>query len=188
MRFGEPIVTTTHGGYTLALANNPAYYADVVDGEPGAVWSGAGQDAWFDWVARSTAGLTSTQADRLLQAEGWRMLRERPGTFARASIARLGRFWGVAPSSAVYSRLERWATAAWTIPIWIALIAGLMRRGLWHWPALGAPLLLLGLTGVHTVYWTDMRMRVPIVPAIALIAAGACGPRARESVSAEHPE
>ena len=25
--FGEPVWTTTHGGYTLALANNPVYYA-----------------------------------------------------------------------------------------------------------------------------------------------------------------
>jgi hypothetical protein len=172
IRLGEPIVTTTHGGYTLALANNPAYYADVVDGAPGAVWSGPNQAAWFEWVARSTAGLTPAQADRVLQAEGWRMLRERPGTFLRASIARLGRFWGIAPSSAIYSRAERWATAAWTIPLWIALVSGLLRRGLWRWPAIGAPLMLAGLTAVHAVYWTDMRMRVPIVPAIALIAAG----------------
>ncbi len=34
---GEPVWTTTHGGYTLALANNPVYYAEVLDGPPGAV-------------------------------------------------------------------------------------------------------------------------------------------------------
>ena len=33
--FGEPIATTTHGGYTLALANNPVYYRDVLNGAPG---------------------------------------------------------------------------------------------------------------------------------------------------------
>ncbi len=186
LRFGLPIVTTTHGGYTLALANNPAYYADVLDGSPGAVWSGPSQAAWFDWVARSTAGLTPTQADRMLQAEGWRMLRERPGTFFRAALARLGRFWGIAPSSAVYSRAERWATAAWTIPLWIALASGLLRRGLWRWPAIGAPLMLAGLTAVHAVYWTDMRMRVPVVPAIALIAAGARFSSAKRSVHWEN--
>ena len=26
--FGEPVWTTTHGGYTLALANNPVYYRE----------------------------------------------------------------------------------------------------------------------------------------------------------------
>ena len=44
--FGEPVWTTTHGGYTLALANNPTYYAEVLDGPPGAVWSGPNQRRW----------------------------------------------------------------------------------------------------------------------------------------------
>jgi 4-amino-4-deoxy-L-arabinose transferase-like glycosyltransferase len=176
IRFGQPIWTTTHGGYTLALANNPEYYADVVDGPPGAVWSGPNQDAWFDRVARATAGMTPTEADRYFQREGLRMLRERPTTFLRASIARLGRFWGVAPSALVYGRGLRLATAAWTVPLWIALACGLLRRDAWRWPAIVAPLLILGLTGVHTFYWTDMRMRVPVLPAIALIAAGASLP------------
>ena len=26
----EPIITTTHGGYTLALANNEVYYRDIL--------------------------------------------------------------------------------------------------------------------------------------------------------------
>ncbi len=30
VRFGRPIVTTTHGGYTLLLSNNPVYYSEVV--------------------------------------------------------------------------------------------------------------------------------------------------------------
>ena len=44
--FGEPVWTTTHGGYTLALANNPVYYRDVLNGPPGgsgpATTSGSG--------------------------------------------------------------------------------------------------------------------------------------------------
>jgi hypothetical protein len=179
IRLGEPVWTTTHGGYTLALANNPAYYADVVDGPPGAVWSGPNQQAWFEWVARSTADMTPIQADRFLRGEALRMLREQPGTFLRASVARLGRFWGVAPAGAVYSRGPRWATAVWTVPLWAAFACGLLRRDLWRWPRLAAPLTVLGLTAVHAVYWTDMRMRVPIVPAIGLVAAGATWPRAK---------
>ncbi len=41
---GEPIATTTHGGYTLALANNPVYYRQVLNGPPGRVWTG--DDQW----------------------------------------------------------------------------------------------------------------------------------------------
>lgn len=173
IRFGVPIWTTTHGGFTLALANNPAYYADVVDGPPGAVWSGPNQDAWKERVAQATAGMTAIQADRYFRGEGLRMLRERPATFLRASFARLGRFWGVAPSASVYGRGVLLATAAWTVPLWFALAIGLTRREAWRWPGLAAPLLMLGLTAVHTFYWTDMRMRVPIVPAIALVSAWA---------------
>jgi hypothetical protein len=179
VRFGEPIATTTHGGYTLALANNPMYYADVVDGPQGAVWSGPNQQAWFAWVERSTAGMTPAQADRFLRGEGWRMLRERPATFLRASLGRLGRFWGVAPAGAVYSPALRVVTAAWTVPLWIAVVLGALRRDAWRWPNVGAPLIVLGLTVVHTLYWTDMRMRVPVVPALALIAAAAATPRSK---------
>jgi len=32
---------------------------------------------------------------------------------------------------------------------------------------------LVALSGVHTLFWTDVRMRAPVVPAIALIAASA---------------
>src|SRR5262249_22274687 len=42
-----------------------------------------------------------------------------------------------------------------------------------------APMLVIGLTLVHAVFWTDLRMRAPIVPAIALIAAAAHLPRGR---------
>jgi hypothetical protein len=172
-RFGEPIWTTTHGGHTLALANNPEYYADVVDGPADSVWKGPNQLAWFERVYQETRGLTQVQADRYLRDEALRVARERPGTFLRASIARLGRFWGIAPSAAVYPLWLRLATAAWTLPLWLVLGVGLLRRELWSWPSIVAPLLLLALTAVHSVFWTDMRMRVPVVSAIALISAGA---------------
>lgn len=176
-RFGEPIWTTTHGGYTLALANNPAYYADVLDGPRDAVWSGPHQQAWFEWVERMTRHMSPPQADRYLRDEGLRMLREHPVKFLRASVARLGRFWGIAPSASVYPSRLRMATAAWTIPLWIALALGLSRRSTWCWPRMTAPLVILGLSAVHIVYWTDMRMRVPIIPAVGLVAATAAIPR-----------
>ncbi|MBV8316781.1 MAG: hypothetical protein JOZ53_17725, partial [Planctomycetaceae bacterium] len=96
-----------------------------------------------------------------------------------AALARLRRFWGVAPSDAVYPRKLRLATAAWTIPLWIALVLGLSRRASWRWPKVAAPALLLALSAVHSVFWTDLRMRAPLVPVIALIAAGCPAGRMR---------
>jgi Dolichyl-phosphate-mannose-protein mannosyltransferase len=171
--FGEPIWTTTHGGYTLALANNPVYYSDVLDGPPGTVWSGPNQSAWFEEVGRATAGMSEPEADRWLRSAALRTAMDRPGEFLRASIAREGRFWGLAPSGAVYPLWLRALTALWTGPLWAALLIGLARRSIWRWPEVTAPALLMSLSVVHLVYWTDLRMRAPLVPGIALIAAGA---------------
>jgi hypothetical protein len=163
--------TTTHGGYTLSLANNPVYYDEVVNGPPGAVWTGHNQWLWWDSVNRSTAGLSEVEADRALRTAALRVIAGRPGDFVRASWGRLGRFWGLSPAAAVYPRWLRIATALWTAPLWIALVLGLTARGLWSWPRIAAPAAVIALSLVHTIYWTDQRMRAPAVPAIALIAA-----------------
>ncbi|AGA27438.1 ArnT family glycosyltransferase [Singulisphaera acidiphila] len=172
--FGESVWTTTHGGWTLALANNPVYYAEVLDGPPGAVWSGANQKRWFDETVHEVEGLSQPRADRKIRTMALRFIRDHPRDFVRASVARLERFWGFAPAGAVYSRAIRGVTLLWTVPLWIALALGLTtRRDLWRWPGVAAPAVVLALTAVHSIYWTDMRMRAPIVPAIALIAVGA---------------
>jgi hypothetical protein len=174
--FGEPVWTTTHGGYTLALANNPIYYAEVLDGPAGAVWSGANQKRWFDAIGPTVAGLSEPAADRRLRGNTLALCRARPRDFARASAARLVRFWSTRPAGAVYPRHLRLAVALWTIPLWVALVAGLSRRALWCWPRIAAPAMLLGLSAVHAFFWTDMRMRAPLVPAIGLIVAASEGP------------
>src|SRR5262249_30878669 len=138
---------------------------------PGAVWEGANQRNWQLRMVARTRGLTEVGADRALRDEALRMLRERPGDFAAASLARLGRFWGVAPSPSVYGSAIRWAVVLWTVPLWLALAWSLARRGTWSWPIVVAPLILAALTAVHAFYWTDLRMRAPAVPAIALLAA-----------------
>jgi hypothetical protein len=171
--FGIPVWTTTHGGYTLALANNEVYYRDVLNGPPGAVWTGGEQWGWWDSVNRATEGMTEPEADAFLRNTVWKLAANQPGTFFHACVSRLARFWSPAPAIGVYSPAIRWATALWTLPLWIALALGLFRRQLWKWPQVAAPLCVIGLTLVHTLYWTDLRMRAPIVPAIALIAAGA---------------
>ncbi len=171
--FGEPICGTTHGGYTLALANNPTYYREVLGGPPGQVWTGALQWQWWDSVNRATAGMTEPQADRYLRDSVFRLARNRPAEFARSVVHRLKHFWGLFPSGSVYSRGVRWASLAWTLPLWVALALGLLRFDLWRWPRIVAPLFVAGFTVVHAFYWTDMRMRAPLVPAIAVIAASA---------------
>jgi 4-amino-4-deoxy-L-arabinose transferase-like glycosyltransferase len=173
LQFGEPIWTTTHGGYTLALANNPVYYRDVLNGPPGRVWSGHEQWVWADSITRETASMSEPEADRYLRNQVISLARRQPADFARATLARLGHFWSVAPAASVYPAPARIATLVWTLPLFVALVAGLFQPAVWSWPRIAAPLAILGLTIVHAFYWTDLRMRAPIVPAIAVIAASA---------------
>jgi 4-amino-4-deoxy-L-arabinose transferase-like glycosyltransferase len=173
VQFGEPIWTTTHGGYTLALANNPVYYREVLDGPPGRVWTGHDQWVWWDSVTQKTFGMSEPQADRYMRAEALHLARTEPAAFARATMARLAHFWAVAPAASVYPAPARWATLIWTIPLFFALTLGLLEPSVWTWPRVPVPLAILGLTIVHAFFWTDLRMRAPIVPAIALVAAGA---------------
>jgi 4-amino-4-deoxy-L-arabinose transferase-like glycosyltransferase len=170
---GEPVWSTTHGGYTLALGNNEVYYRDVLEGPPGRVWTGRDQWLWWDSVNKRTAGMTEPEADRFLRNSVVELAREQPRMFARACLSRLATFWSVIPAGDVYGRTTRIATAAWTIPLWSALVLGAFHRRFRRWPDVAVVMAIIGLSIVHTLYWTDMRMRAPIVPAIALVAASA---------------
>ena len=94
VQFGEPIWTTTHGGYTLALANNPVYYREVLDGPPGRVWTGHDQWIWWDSVNRKTSGMSEAQADRFLRDEALRLARAEPAAFRTRDDRAAGAFLG----------------------------------------------------------------------------------------------
>jgi hypothetical protein len=183
--FDEPVWMTTHGGYTLALANNPVYYREIVNGPPGKVWTGHDQLLWWRSVYAETRGMSEPQADRFLRQKVWDLAKDQPLDFRRATLMRLGHFWSMIPTASVYSTGARLAVTLWTIPFWFLLALGLLERELWHWPRIAAPLSIFGLTIVHLFFWTDLRMRAPIVPAIALVAAGANLPWIQKKRAAE---
>ena len=170
--FGEPVWTTTHGGYTFALANNPVYYDEVLFGPPGAVWTGPRQQAWMDSVGPLTAGMTEPEANRYLERQTWAFVQGQPRAFLASCVDRQWRFWAVAPSRQVYGLKVRLVTGLWTVPFWLAVLAGLCTKATWAWPNRAAVAAAAGLACVHLLYWTDIRMRAPIVPALAVVAAG----------------
>ena len=169
---GSTIWTTSHGGYTAALANNDAYYDAVVRDGAGS-WTGRSHQLWTAEALRRTGGMSEPEADRAFAAEAIRTARRRPGDFVRAAVGRVGRFFAVAPSADAYGPGVRAAAALWTVPLWIAFVLGLARAESWRIPRVAAPILVGSLAVVHVLYWTDVRMRAPIIPALALIAAGA---------------
>ncbi|MCD4726986.1 MAG: hypothetical protein K8R46_04960 [Pirellulales bacterium] len=88
LQFGRPIATTTHGGYTLLLANNPEFYRWLHAGQWGDVWRADRFNA--EWEQRCPRN--EIAADRLAYDEAWQTIRREPGTFAYSCLVRLGRF------------------------------------------------------------------------------------------------
>jgi hypothetical protein len=221
IQFGRPIVTTTHGGYTLFLANNPEFYEWLRHGSCGSVWQADQFNS--DWDLRR--GRDELQADRLAYDEAWQTIRTQPGMFIYACAVRIGRFWSPLPhrltaDETPLHRLSRYAVALWYVVEFLLAIVGIWRlcksspltlgegsgvravlgstcaaqpqpaltlalsqrerrqrtSSAWRWGLLLVVCLLAG----HVVYWTDMRMRAPIMPVVAIFAAAGlscCRPR-----------
>jgi 4-amino-4-deoxy-L-arabinose transferase-like glycosyltransferase len=184
LQFGRPIVTTTHGGYTMLLANNPEFYEWLGAGPWGSVWRADRFDAaWNERKPRD-----ELQADRLAYREAWQAIRQSPGTFCYACLVRLGRFCSPLPHQVVADetpvrRLSRYLVALWYVAVFSLAAIGVSRRGErreergesadspTRYLFLFALLLLASLLAAHAVYWTDMRMRGPVMPVVALAAA-----------------
>lgn len=177
---GHPILMTTHGGYTLLLANNPVYQREVIEQPRRTVWSGESLARWQqDVEARLHHDLgpapTELQRDAWMSAEAWKYIRAEPIKFAQAALHRVRSLWSITPqgegaSLPMVLRLGVGAFFAAEYLLAIVGIALLVRRR--EWPAwLPALLVIITLQIVHLFYWTDARMRAPLQPILALLAA-----------------
>jgi len=191
MVMGTPILMTTHGGYTLLLGNNEAFYEEVVRQPFGTIWDGshgAGQDAWvkqLEQEMRSKGIRGEVERDRWMSARAKETIRRNPDTFLKACWIKFYWFWNIAPHGSASHALPpvaRFGVGLYYTALWLTLITGIVfvLKNLWRdersfriWQA---PLLLvIAMTLAHLVYWSDGRMRAPIMPAIALLAAAIAG-------------
>jgi len=174
---GSPIITTTHGGYTLLLGNNPLYYQHLREAVWGEVWDSDEFDRPWERL-RAERPTEEIELDQLAYDAAWRNMREQPLMAAYAALVRVGSLWGLVPhqldaQEASSFRLLRYAIGGWyaielfLVAVGLIVLRGKLVRSAWLWGLL----LLLGFTAVHTLYWTDMRMRAPLMPAVALFAA-----------------
>lgn len=191
-QFGKPIATTTHGGYTLHLANNPAFYDYLRHGAWGTIWqlpSGEEPGHYLTELLREQHRLPAADApqhelaiDRAHYESAKELIRQEPATFLYASLVRVGRLWQLAPhritpDEGIFSQSLRYATGVWYAAEFLLALAGLwlVRRNLLDYPWVWGLLLVASLMLLHTIYWTNMRMRAPLMPAVALAAAGVLG-------------
>jgi len=183
--FGEPIVTTTHGGYTLLLANNPSFYEYLRSGAWGSVWdANSFHQHWNDELraAMRPDGAVMRPDELKADARAYEMafenIRREPVMFVYSCLVRMGRLWSIVPhqlsdDEPLTRRLGRYAVGLWYLVEYAvaALGAWLVGRR-WRWsPWLWCLLLEVAFTAVHAFFWTDMRMRAPLVGVIALAAA-----------------
>lgn len=194
---GTPIWATSHGGYTLLLANNPQLYLHFAKQGPSRDWDATAFHA--GWAARhqQNVDLTSNEywfADHATSAAVTRAgelhddqqayaaaratIGRQPAMFALSSVYRVGWFWAWWPNGS--GRMSTLVIGTW-YGAWSFLCAlGIYRlfarnpskmNTFKNW----CPAVLLGvsLTVVHAVYWSNMRMRAPVIPATYLLATAA---------------
>jgi hypothetical protein len=101
-----------------------------------------------------------------------------PTTFVRACFYRLGQLWSPLPHqlTADESLVRRWlryATCGWYCGVYLLAAIGIwrLRRKLLTPPWIWGVLLCVAFAAVHTFYWTNLRMRAPLMPFVAMVAA-----------------
>ena len=176
-QLGRATPTTTHGGYTLLLGNNPDFYRHLREAPWGTVWDSQQlDDERMQWLKQHE--MDEVAADRDSYRKAWNTILEQPGMFAYSCLVRLGRFWSPIPhklsdDESTKRKLLRWATCMWYDVMLILAVIGVavvVRRGL-SGPWLAGLVLVLTLTLVHTFFWSNMRMRAPLVPFLSLLTA-----------------
>lgn len=185
LAMGSPVLMTTHGGYTLLLANNPVFYSEVVDHGWGASWSQESFDEWqrtlrIDLEKAVGANASEIDRDRWQSQQARQFIAANPGAFLRAIGYRIRSLWSTVPqgeaaattSSKVVQLVGWYYTFVLGFFVVGMLVVAVSCRKAVNWQ-LWWPLFALVLTVqlVHLVYWTNARMRAPIVPVISLFAA-----------------
>ncbi len=196
--FQEPLFTTTHGGYTLYLANNRHFYRYLRNDHSGLPWQPDEETVWGEGLQYSlsfageqrsllrqlnppsrTLDYSRELTDNKIQAQAaGDAIQEDPLGFILAAGYRVRQLWSPLPyrltAEESQGRLAlRYLTAAWYLAVYALAITGIVRlrwnlfRSPWLWGAL----LCAIFTGVHLFYWCNLRMRAPLMPIVAVVAA-----------------
>ncbi len=175
--FEAPVLGTTHGGHTLLWGNNDAYYDYLRSGrEP--VWDNAEFHRRFarrhPYLGTSASELAR---DRAAYQEAVDTMQQNPGMAAYSAVVRFTMFWRLLPNalSTVESgkrTLLRYAIGAWYLIQFALVITGLcaLKKSLAKPGWIAALTLLASFTLVHLFFWSNMRMRSPLVPILAVLA------------------
>ena len=178
----KPVFATTHGGYTLLLANNPHFYSFLRDPQGRTVWDAnelhATMQAAQPERMRDFPGQHwEVVQDRLCYAEAWQTIRRQPVDFAYSCVVRVGRLWRPMPHRLTTDETRARCALRYTIGGWHGLLLVLAAVGAYQRlrtlarsPLLGGVLFCLSITLVHALFWSNIRMRAPAMPIICCFA------------------
>ncbi len=187
LAIGRPIIATTHGGYTLYLGNNTSFYDWLERDQSGLPWDARAFQArlWNQWATHpGWFRRNELEFDDFCYQRAKQAMRARPQAFWRACAFRACQLWSPLPhkltaDESAARRGLRYATAAWYCGVYTLAAIGIwrLRWALIQPPWIWGVLLCLAFTAVHTFYWTNLRMRAPLMPFIAIVAAAAVAPK-----------
>lgn len=165
---GSWVFTTTHGGYTHLLPYNEVFYHEVVAGDS-PTWRPESLTVWQVSLAAETVNLSEIQRDRFYYRKAGHFIRKNPVRAMHVAAFEAHRFWTAFPHNAPPKL--RFALGAFYIFLIALAVAGAFVA--WKRTPL-VPLiayLLVAETLLHAYYWSNIRMRVPFHPLLAVLAA-----------------
>lgn len=186
--FQQFIPATTHGGYTLLLGNNPVFYAEVVNQPRQPRWSGDSLNRWNQQLAQDmeAAGLHPADEvgrDRWMYARAKTNIAADESSFRRACVLRLKRFWAVVPIAAAENGVAaRALVGIFYSVIGVGLLAQVLLNIKQFFGSVPGPgfsrrfqpwilwSLVFAFVLMHSVYWTNTRMRAPLMPVLIVLA------------------
>jgi hypothetical protein len=191
IQFARFIPATTHGGYTLALGNNSDFYSDVIHGSDEFPWNGESLDRWQKRMIQKSL-VDGVPADSETASDAWyyeqakSAIQNDPAAFIRSCMLRFCRFWAISPAEDGLPKWIRFGTAVWYSIIWLGLCLNVfqlairrgrkmpLKRSCMDFQKGVVPLILWAAVGafviIHLFYWTDTRMRAPLMPVMAVLA------------------
>jgi len=156
---GAPAWLSTNGGVTLYDALGPQA-------------TGASDQSFLETMP-GLESMTEPQRDRYLYRKALETVRRDPLRVVRLAWVKFGRTWNPLPNAPGYRGAPTaWVLAAYTVGLLALAAAGL---GIWRREPVALGMILLPIvyfTLLHSVFIGSVRYRVPLMPFVAMLAAG----------------
>lgn len=178
LEIGEFRPTTTHGGYTFALGNSTAFFEHLRSGKSLETFQLSPNPHENRPGSIPAVPRDECREDAAYYTQAFRDIQREPRMFCLACAFRWYQLFNPLPhpTCEFESRsraVARYLVCGWYCVFYLFTILGLLklRKQLAQPPWIFGSLLIVVWIAVHTFYWTNLRMRAPLMPFLAVMAA-----------------